>query len=87
MSAQLQLLSLLSPYLIFQHSGMFTIHICNTYVIPMSTTPCTRVTILTQLCCSLGAQPEFPRATERGSRTLLLYDFKSDAGSPTSLNK
>lgn len=42
---------------------------------------------LTQLCCSLGAQPEFPWATERGSWTLLLYDFKSDAGSPTSLNK
>lgn len=47
--------SLLSPYLIFRHSGMFTIHVCNTYVIPIRTTPCTRVTILTQLCCSLGA--------------------------------
>lgn len=49
------LFSILSPYLIFQHSGMFTTHMCHTNVILTSTTPCTRVTILTQLHRSVGA--------------------------------
>lgn len=56
-SAQLHLLAFSSPFPLSWHGGTFTIHIRNTYVTPVSTTPHTTATTLPHLCCGLGPGP------------------------------
>lgn len=43
---------------LFWHRGMFAIHLRNTHIIPLSTTPCTRVTTQPHLCRGLGTGPQ-----------------------------